>query len=89
MSIRVNAEPKACADPGGTGGPDPLKNHKNIGFLSNTGPDSLENHQATKPEFNAWPSSARQPNAIEMAFGWQVYDGPLFVLFGSFLPSSN
>ena len=27
---------------GGTGGPDPLKNHKNIGFLSNTGPDTLE-----------------------------------------------
>ena len=24
---------------GGTGGPDPLKNHKNIGFLSNTGPN--------------------------------------------------
>ena len=40
----------SCADPeggggggGGTGGPDPhpLKNHKNIGFLSNTGPDPL------------------------------------------------
>ena len=29
---------------GGTGGPDPpsLKNHKNIGFLSNTGPDPLK-----------------------------------------------
>ena len=38
-----------CADPegGGIGGPDPsppppLKNHKNIGFLSNTGPDHLQ-----------------------------------------------
>ena len=33
----------------GTGGPDPLplKNHKNIGFLSNTGPDPLKNHKAT------------------------------------------
>ena len=36
-----------CADPegGGTGGPDPpppLKNHKNIGSLSNTGPDPLK-----------------------------------------------
>ena len=30
----------------GTGGPDPpLKNHKNIGFLSNTGPDPLKNHE--------------------------------------------
>ena len=27
---------------GGAGGPDPLKNHKNIGFLSNTGPDPLK-----------------------------------------------
>ena len=31
------------ADPElGTGGPDPLKNHKNIGFLSNTGPDPVK-----------------------------------------------
>ena len=27
---------------GGTGGLDPPKNHKNIGFLSNTGPDPLK-----------------------------------------------
>ena len=32
----------ACVDPEGvTGGPDPLKTHKNIGFLSNIGPDPL------------------------------------------------
>ena len=32
-----------CADPEGRGAgvPDPLKNHKNIGFLSNTGPNPL------------------------------------------------
>ena len=56
-----------CADlEGWTGGPDPppLKNHKNIGFLSNTGPDPLKNHKATKPAFNVGPSSARQRNAI-------------------------
>ena len=30
----------------GTGGPDtPLKNHKNIGSLSNFGPDPLKNHK--------------------------------------------
>ena len=50
---------------GGTGGSDPpLKNHKNLGFLSNTGLDPLKNHKATKPEFNVGPSSARQQNAI-------------------------
>ena len=43
---------------GGTGGLDPLKNHKNIGFLSYTGPDPLKNHKATKPAFNVGPSSA-------------------------------
>ena len=41
-----------------------LKNHKNIGFLSNTGLDPLENHKTTKPAFNVGQSSARQRNAI-------------------------
>ena len=52
----------------GTGGPDPLKNHKNIGFLCNAGPDPLKNHKATKPAFNVGPSIARQQNAISMVF---------------------
>ena len=42
----------------GTEGPDPLKYHKNIGFLSNTGPDPLKNHKATKPAFNVGQLSA-------------------------------
>ena len=42
LTIQINP----CADPEGeTGGPDPppppLKNHKNIGFLSNISPDPL------------------------------------------------
>ena len=41
-----------------------LKNHKNIGFLSNIVPDSLENHKATEPAFNVRPSSAHQRKAI-------------------------
>ena len=45
-------------------GPPPLKNHKNIGFLSYTGPDPLKNHKANKPAFNLGPSSACQRNAI-------------------------
>ena len=43
---------------GQTGGPIPstqLKNHKNIGFLSNTCPDFLKSHKATKPAFNVGP----------------------------------
>ena len=70
----------------GTGGLDPpLKNHKNIGFISNTDPDPHKNHKA----FNVGPSSARQQNAILMAFRWWADDGPLIVVFGSSLPSSS
>ena len=68
---------------GWTRGPDPLKNHRNIGFLSNTGPNPLKNHKATKLAFNVGPSSARQRNAIEMAFRWRADDGPIIVVFGS------
>ena len=51
--------------------PPPLKNHKNIMFLSNTGPEPLKNHKATKPAFNVGPPSAHQRNAIYMAIsGW-------------------
>ena len=36
-----------CADPeGGQGVRTPLKNHKNIGFSSNTGPDLLKNRRS-------------------------------------------
>ena len=55
----------ACADPeGDRGSGSPLKNHKNIGFLSNTGPDPLEYHKATKSSFNDGPPSTHQRNAI-------------------------
>ena len=54
---------KPCEYPEGGQGvppPHPLKNHKNIVFLSNTGPDPLNNHKDTKPAFNVEPSSAHQ-----------------------------
>ena len=48
---------KSWADPdGGRGsGPHPLKNHKNIEFLSNADPDPLKNHNPTKSAFNDGP----------------------------------
>ena len=58
-------------------GPHPLKNHKNIEFLSNSGPDLLNNHKAAKPKINIRPSSNT----------WRADDGPLLVLFRSSLPS--
>ena len=55
--------------------PYPLKNYQNIGFPSNAGPDPLKNHKAFKPALNVGLSSARQRNAIKMAFRWQVDNG--------------
>ena len=64
----------ASADPEqGTEGPDPpppLKNYKNIGFLSNTGPETLKIHKANMPfkwRFVGGPMMVR--------FKW--YMGPL------------
>ena len=65
---------------GGGGVPDPpLKNHKNIGFLSNYGPDPLKNYAATEPAFNFGASSERD-DAIQTAFRWLADDGPLIVV---------
>ena len=54
----------SCADPEGVGTPHPLKNHKNIGFLSNTGLDPLKNHKTTKPAFNVGPSLTHHLNGV-------------------------
>ena len=51
---------------GGQGVKTPLKNHKNIGFLSNTCPDPLKNHKATKPD--SMLGHHRQDS--EMPFKW-------------------
>ena len=74
----------ACTDPEGGGGRGggsrtPLKNHKNIGFISISGPDPLKNHKATKPAFNCRPLSACQQNAISMAFA----GGPMMTPFSA------
>ena len=66
------------ADPlGGQGVPTPLKNHKNIGFPSNT-----DHHKATKPAFNGGPLST-------MAFRWWADGGPFLVAFRSSLTTPS
>ena len=79
MTIRLH---HARIQTGGTGGLDspPLKNHKNIAFLSKTGTDPLKNYKTFKPASNVGPS---------LAFCWRADDGPLIVVFGSYLPSST
>ena len=44
-----------------------MKNHKNIGFVSNTGPDTMKNHKSTKLAFNVGPSSERPLNGVSLA----------------------
>ena len=79
-----------CADPEwGQGVRTPLEYYKNIGFLSNTGPDPL---QITKlPSKHSMLCHYRP--ASETPFKWRfaggAVDGPLIVVFGSFLPSSS
>ena len=91
-NIRSDDNKQSTSMPGSRGGDKgfgpPLKNHKNIGFLSNTGPDPLKNHKATKPALNVGPASARQQNVKHhfMVFRWRTDDGPLIVVFGSFTP---
>ena len=58
---------------GGHGVRTPLKNHKNIGFLSNTSPDPLKNHKATKPAF----SLGHYWHASETPFKLRFAGGPM------------
>ena len=48
--------------------------------------DPLENNKATTLAFNAGPSSARQRNAIMMAFHRRADDGPLLVVLYPLYP---
>ena len=57
----------------GTGGPHPLENHKNIGFLSNAGPDPLKTHKATKRAFNM----GDYQQASETPFKWRFTCEPM------------
>ena len=79
-----------CADrEGGQGsGPPPLKNHKNIGFSSNTGPDPLKNC-SYQSSIQWWAIIGTPAKRHFMAFRWRADDDPLIVVLGSFLPSSK
>ena len=58
-----------------------LKNHKNIGLLSNTGPDPLK--------ITRYQASIQCRATSEMAFCWWTDDGLLLVVFGFSLPLST
>ena len=81
-----------CADPEGGGGGrgvrTPLKNHRNIGFSSNTGPDPLKN-RSYQASIQCWAIIDTPAKRHLMAFRWRADDGPLIVVLGSSLPSSK
>ena len=56
--------------------PHPLKNHKNIGFLSNTGPDPIKNTKL--PSQHSMLGHHRRAD-----------DGPLLVVFSILSPLIN
>ena len=60
---------------GGTGGPDPppLKNHKNLGFLSNTGLDSLKITKLPRQHL----MFDHHRHASETPFKWRFAGGPM------------
>ena len=65
--------------------PPPLKDHKNIEFLSKTGPDPLKspNSQSYEASVQHW---AIIGTPAKRHFRWRADDGPLLVIFGSSFP---
>ena len=59
--------------------PPSLKNHKNIGFLSNTGPDTLKNHKASLPSQHSMLGNHR--SVSETPFKWRFAGGPMMSHF--------
>ena len=61
-----------CGSRRGSGGPGPLENDKNKGFLSNTGPDPLKNNKSFKRAFNVLclvtigPPAKRHLNGVSL-----------------------
>ena len=84
MNVRVQSGGQGVRTP-----PPPPEKLQKIGFVSNPGPDPQKNYEATQPAFNVGPSSARQRNAILMAFRWRADDGPPVLVFRSSHHSST
>ena len=71
-------------------GPIPLKNHKNIGFLSNTGPDPLKITKLPSQHsmFQVIIGTPAKRH-LNDDFRWRADDSPPIVVCGSSLPSST
>ena len=68
--------------------PPPLKNHKNIGFRSNTGPNPL--HITKLLSGHSMLGHHRDSSEPPfLAFCWLVDDGPFIAVFVSYIPLST
>ena len=67
----------------GSGPPPPLKNHKNIGFLSNTGPDPLKIHKL--PSQHSMLGHHQPVPVSETPFKWRFAGRPVMARFKYFL----
>ena len=82
--------PRKCGSRGGDrGSGPPLKNYKNIGFLSNTGPDPLKITKLSSQH----SMLSHYRHASETPFKWRLAGGlmmaSLIVVFGSSFLSST
>ena len=69
----------------GDRGLDPTEKSQKFRVSQQYWTGSPEILNATKPALNVRPSSARQRNAILMAFRWRADDGWFLVVFGTSL----
>ena len=69
----------------GSGPPPPLKNHKNIGFLSNTGPDPLKIQKL--PSQHSVFGHHRPVPVSETPLNWRFTGGPMMARFKCYLDS--
>ena len=70
---------------GGQGVQPPLKDHKNLGLLSNTGPDPLKKKNPKIPSQNSMLGHHLHSSETPFKFKWRFVGGPMMACW--ILPS--
>ena len=87
MRLKAYAS-SSCADPEGDRRSGPhLKNHKNIGFLSNTSLYPLKNHKIQNSMMGHHQPASKKP--FKWRFAGRPMIAPHIMEFGSSLPSKK
>ena len=80
LQIKFCLSGQTCPNPEGGSRPPPMKNHKNIGFLSNTGADPLKIIKLPSLSIQSWIIISMPAKGHLMVFPWRADDGPLIVV---------